>query len=150
MKFSKLFNTKLGCLFVAFSFLVIIIAIQLVIANGVRYLERHLSDTNFYIAVVIILTLCLIFMYFVEKIKFLEDKKDSKETILAIGKILYKNQLNQFKKYLNTNKEERLIDNLFYFGEKKNLNYIVDWKGEMNEGEIIEYIENVLNLKLLW
>lgn len=82
---------------------------------------------------------------------FVTDHKDKSSAIrqkiqyLELGRILFKSCSNDFetyyKEHLNSgNQTSRPIDVLVAFAETKELAFIVDWRGEENEGEIEDFV----------
>jgi len=107
--------------------------------------------------------------------EFLWRKKSSKfnlDIALKIGDLLFKDDSDEFRKYVNlfVNEKEKfkekyesdfeeigiefndikLLDLVIQFGVDANKILIIDWRGEENDGEVQDFCEEILKCKIDW
>jgi len=103
------------------------------------------------------------------------EKKSSKfnlDIALKIGDLLFKDDSDEFRKYVNlfVNEKEKfkekyesdfeeigiefndikLLDLVIQFGVDANKILIIDWRGEENDGEVQDFCEEILKCKIDW
>ena len=87
-----------------------------------------------------------------------EEKKKKKAAAdyLRAGELLFADQREGFtefyQSYLRRKKkeEDEPMDALNEFADGRNLLGVTDWRGEENEGEVEEFIEQLLGQKIVW
>jgi hypothetical protein len=97
----------------------------------------------------------------------------NEEDLVEIGRNLYPDFHNDFEKFITLLLKDqneflveykalllkyqnlrldklKLIEAVYVFGDHKQLLHITDWRGEENEGEIEEFLENKLRIRSNW
>ncbi|MBS1662798.1 MAG: hypothetical protein JST68_17265 [Bacteroidetes bacterium] len=107
---------------------------------------------------------------FVYERKDKKKKANSKDNLAEAGKLLFPDAVEKYVAYYNLYLQDRKkftaslpndwaaadlseiepIDVLFLFADSRSQAGVIDWKGEENEGEVEESIDQILGTKTAW
>ncbi len=85
-----------------------------------------------------------------------EDREENKKRAeyLEAGHLIfagYKDEFAEFyQSYMRGKKKKKPIEVLYEFADGRGLIQVIDWRGEDSEGEIEEFIEELLGQKIAW
>lgn len=91
--------------------------------------------------------ICVLLYEYISKKK--KQLTENKVEYSLVGEILFEKHKNEFLSYYKTQSTNKTsIEFIYHFALRKALVQSIDWKGEENESEIEEFIENVLRQKI--
>lgn len=145
---------------VKFIILIIVVSILIIglfvigLGQFLSYIQEKFGTE--YIFVLLILLFAILYSY--DKKELLKNKKELKEKkskYLKFGKLIFKNQVTEFEEffyqYINSKDiKTKPIKIIQSFAEINKLSFIVDWRGEENEGEIQNFIISKIDENILW
>lgn len=140
--------------------LIIVVLILLGLGAGVfiSFINEKVGDLFWWSIFTMLIVASIVYLVRVE-IKSRKELARKRAQYVVIGKLLFKNFQAEFevfyKSFLelnNTSFSKNTMPNevIHDFANKKGLSFMIDWRGEGDEGKIEHFINATIDQKLLW